>query len=203
MFTGIVEEMGVVEALREVQGGWHLVVRAQTVLENTQLGDSIAINGTCLTVTHLTPTSFTVGLAPETLRLTNLGDLQLGDTVNLERSLTPTSRMGGHFVQGHVEGTGEILQKWVEGDSLWLSIAPPAKLLRYIVPKGFICVDGASLTVVDVTPQSFTFMLIAYTQQQIGLPHKPVGARVNLETDILSKYVEKLTGGYLATYAHS
>jgi riboflavin synthase len=202
MFTGIIEEMGVVEMLHEVQGGWHLLVRAQTVLENTQLGDSIAINGTCLTVTHQTPTAFTVGLSPETLRLTNLGDLQLGDTVNLERSLTPTSRMGGHFVQGHVEGTGEIMEKWVEGDSLWVRIAPPAKLLRYIVPKGFICVDGASLTVVDVTPQSFTFMLIAYTQQHIGLPHKAIGARVNLETDILSKYVEKLTGGYLATYAH-
>jgi riboflavin synthase len=191
MFTGIVEEIGTVESLIEVAGGWSLTVRATTVLEATRLGHSLAINGTCLTVTCLTDHSFTVGLSPETLRRTNLGDLRPGDGVNLERSLTLNGRMGGHFVQGHIDATGVIRAFQPEGDSLWVTVVAPDDLLRYIVPKGYIAVDGASLTVVDVLDDSFTFMLIAYTKQHITLPRKPIGSRVNLEVDILSKYVEK------------
>jgi len=199
MFTGIVEEIGIVQELKKIAAGWSLTIRAQIVLEGVQLGDSIAVNGTCLTVTHLTDHTFTVGLAPETLRRTNLGDLHPGDGVNLERSLAANGRVDGHFVQGHVDGTGVIRSFDPEGDSLWVTVETPPELLRYIVPKGFIAVDGISLTVVDVLEDAFTFMLIAHTQQHVTLPQKPVGGRVNLEVDILGKYVEKFLQG--APYA--
>lgn len=191
MFTGLVEEMGTVMSLEQAQGGWHLSIAAERVLEGTQLGDSIAINGTCLTVTALTGRGFMVGLAPETLHRTNLGDLRPGALVNLERSLPANGRVGGHFVQGHVDGTGVIQAFRPDGDSLWVTVCATPDLLRYIVPKGFIAIDGTSLTVVDVREESFTFMLIAYTQNHINLPHKKVGERVNIEVDMVGKYVEK------------
>lgn len=194
MFTGIVEEIGAVESLSNDAGGCSLTVRAQTVLGGARLGDSLAINGTCLTVTALNSNSFTVGLSPETLRRTNLGDLRPGDGVNLERSLAADGRIGGHFVQGHVDGTGVVRAFRPEGDSLWVTVEAAPDLLRYIVPKGYIAVDGVSLTVVSVFPDAFTFMLVAYTQQHITLPSKPPGSRVNLEVDILGKYVEKFIG---------
>ncbi|WP_298406364.1 riboflavin synthase [uncultured Chloroflexus sp.] len=194
MFTGIIEEIGIVEQLSQAEGGWSLTVQAVTVLEGTALGHSIAVNGACLTVTALTDGSFTVGLSPETLRRTNLGEVQPGDGVNLERSLAVNGRIGGHFVQGHVDGTGVIRSFRPEGDSLWVTVEAEPALLRYIVPKGYIAVDGTSLTVVDVLPDAFTFMLVAYTQQHITLPRKPVGSRVNLEVDVLAKYVEKFLG---------
>jgi len=194
MFTGIVEEVGIVESLSEVVGGWSLTVKAQTVLEGACLGHSIAVNGACLTVTALTVNSFAVGLSPETLRRTNLGALRSGEGVNLERALTANGRIGGHFVQGHVDGTGEARAFRPEGDSLWVTVGAAPELLRYIVPKGYIAVDGVSLTVVDVFPDAFTFMLVAYTQQHTTLPRKPVDSRVNLEVDILGKYVEKFIG---------
>lgn len=194
MFTGIVEEVGIMESLSEVEGGWSITVKAHTALEGARLGHSIAVNGACLTVTALTFDRFTAGLSPETLRRTNLGDLLPGDSVNLERSLAPDGRIGGHFVQGHVDGTGEVRAFRPEGDSLWVTVGAAPELLRYIVPKGYIAVDGVSLTVVDVFPDAFTFMLVAYTQQQITLPRKPVDSRVNLEVDVLGKYVEKFIG---------
>jgi riboflavin synthase len=194
MFTGIVEEVGIMESLSEVEGGWSLTVKAQIVLEGTRLGHSLAVNGACLTVTALGSDRFTVGLSPETLRRTNLGDLRPGDGVNLERSLATNGRIGGHFVQGHVDGTGEVRAFQPEGDSLWVTVGAAPELLRYIVPKGYIAVDGVSLTVVDVFPDAFTFMLVAYTQQHITLPCKPADSRVNLEVDILGKYVEKFVG---------
>jgi len=199
MFTGIVEEIGNVQALEQIAEGWSLTISARRVIKGVQLGDSIAVNGTCLTVTTLTDHSFTVGLAPETLRRTNLGDLRPGDGVNLERSLAANGRVDGHFVQGHVDGTGIIRSIEPEGDSVWVTVEAPSHLLRYIVPKGFIAVDGISLTVVDVLKDTFTFMLIAHTQQHVTLPRKPLGARVNLEVDILGKYVEKFLQG--APYA--
>jgi riboflavin synthase len=182
------------ESLSEAAGGWSLTVKAQTVLEGARLGDSLAINGVCLTVVDLSVDRFTAGLSPETLRRTNLGALRPGDGVNLERSLAANGRMGGHFVQGHVDGTGEVRAFRPEGDSLWVTVGAAPELLRYIVPKGFIAVDGVSLTVVDVFPDAFTFMLVAYTQRHITLPRKPALSRVNLEVDILGKYVEKLIG---------
>ncbi|KAL3574400.1 hypothetical protein D5086_025013 [Populus alba] len=153
---------------------------------------SIAVNGTCLTVTDFTNQDFTVGLSPETLRKTSLIELKTGSLVNLERAVQPISRMGGHFVQGHVDGTGVIVEKVPEGDSLWIKVKTEKGLLKYIVPKGFIAVDGTSLTVVDVFEEEgcFNFMLVSYTQQKIVVPLKEVGQKVNLEVDILGKYVE-------------
>lgn len=190
MFTGLVEEIGRVEELAEEHGGWSLRVRAALTLEGTRPGDSVAVNGTCLTVTQLDAGSFTFGLSPETLRRTNLGELTADSPVNLERSLKADGRIGGHFVQGHVDGTGILRSFRPDGDSLWVTVEAGPELLRYIVPKGYIAVDGVSLTVVEVLADAFTFMLVAYTQAHVSLPQKRLGSRVNLEVDVLGKYVE-------------
>ena len=191
MFTGIVEEIGTITTIEQVNDGWTMTIAASTVLEGTKLGDSIAVNGTCLTVTEFDDTTFKIGMAPETLSRTNLGDLQVGSPVNLERSVPANGRMDGHFVQGHVDGTGVIREFRPDHDSLWVTIETPPNILRYIVTKGYIAVDGTSLTVVDVFDDAFTFMLVAYTQNHIIIPQKSVGDRVNLEADILGKYIEK------------
>jgi len=177
MFTGLVEEMGNVKEVRVLEdGGFEMTIEAGVVLENVSLGDSIAVNGTCLTVTQFDASSFTVGLAPETLRKTSLGECATGSPVNLERSLLPSTRLGGHFVQGHVDGTGTIASFRPENDSLWVTIKTSPEILKYIVPKGYIAVDGTSLTVVDVldNESAFTFMLVAYTQQKVILSGKKV-----------------------------
>ncbi|KAL5864884.1 hypothetical protein ACOSQ3_002398 [Xanthoceras sorbifolium] len=198
LFTGIVEEMGEVKQLGASAdgGGFDMKIGAKTVLEGVHLGDSIAVNGTCLTVTEFDTQleDFTVGLSPETLRKTSLIELKPGSPVNLERAVQPTSRMGGHFVQGHVDGTGVIVSMEPEEDSLWIKVKTTKSLLKYVVPKGFIAVDGTSLTVVDVFDDEdcFNFMLVAYTQQNVVIPLKKVGQKVNLEADILGKYVERL-----------
>ncbi|XP_014491932.1 riboflavin synthase isoform X1 [Vigna radiata var. radiata] len=209
LFTGIVEEMGSVKQLGTApHGGFDLKIAASTVLDGVNLGDSIAVNGTCLTVTEFDGkvSDFTVGLSPETLRKTSLSELKPGSPVNLERAVTPSSRMGGHFVQGHVDSTGVIVSKVPEGDSLWVKVRTEKSLLKYIVPKGFIAVDGTSLTVVDVfdDEECFNFMLVAYTQQKVVIPLKNVGDKVNLEVDILGKYVERLLGsGFVSSYTDS
>ncbi|CAH8385569.1 unnamed protein product [Eruca vesicaria subsp. sativa] len=201
VFTGIVEEMGQVKDLGlAAHGGFDLKIGAKVVLEDVKLGDSIAVNGTCLTVTDFDSEEFTVGLAPETLQKTSLEELERGSPVNLERALQPVSRMGGHVVQGHVDGTGVIVSMEVEGDSLWVKVKAGEGLLKYIVPKGFVAVDGTSLTVVDVFDDEscFNFMLVAYTQQKVVIPTKKIGQKVNLEVDIMGKYVERLltTAGF-------
>jgi riboflavin synthase len=191
MFTGIIEELGSVRALEQRAGGRHLTVEARRAVEGARLGDSIAVNGVCLTVEALEGAALAFGLAPETLTRTNLGDLQPGDAVNLERSLAADGRIGGHFVQGHVDGTGVLVERVPDGDSLRLAVSAAPALLRYLVPKGYVAVDGTSLTVIDVLPDRFTFMLVAYTQGHIVLPRRPLGGRVNLEVDVLAKYAEK------------
>lgn len=204
MFTGIVEEMG---AIREA-GREHLVIGARKVLEGTKIGDSIAVNGVCLTVTALTTDSFTIGVMPETLRRTDLGKLRPGDQVNLERALGAGAPMGGHFVQGHVDAAGTIVSITPEGNARIVRIAAPPEVLHYVVPKGFIAIDGVSLTVVDWEPGSFTVSLIPHTQENITLPRKKQGDTVNLEADIISKYVERfisarresITEGFLAEH---
>lgn len=177
-------------------GGFEMRIAAKKVLGGVNLGDSISVNGTCLTVTEFDTqfSEFTVGLSPETLRKTSLSELAPGSAVNLERALTPESRMGGHFVQGHVDGTGEIVAMVPEGDSLWMKVRTVPEILRYIVPKGYITVDGTSLTVVKVfdEEQCFNFMLVAYTQKEVVISRKNVGQKVNLEVDILGKYVERI-----------
>ena len=208
MFSGIVEEMGTVEELRKVPDmvmwdgsvseGVELTVKAETALGDSYIGCSIAINGVCLTATALEEDKFTVGLAPETLRRTNLGALAEGAPVNLERALRADGRNSGHFVQGHVDCTGEIIKKWKEGDSLWVKVQVPKEYIKYIVPKGFIAIDGTSLTICDTNKEDswFTFMLIAHTQQSVIIPNKPEGGLVNVEVDVLAKMVERSLEAY-------
>lgn len=195
MFTGIVEEMGQLLEVKPTAKEYHMRFGGKIVLEGTNLGDSIAVNGTCLTVTHFDTNSFTAGVAPETRKLTNLVDLKVGDPVNLERSVTPTTRLGGHFVQGHVDGVATLIDRNHDGEAIWLTLQADAAIMRYIVPKGYVALDGTSLTVVDVFPDRFSIMLVPYTQKMIVLPSKNVGDRVNIEVDILGKYVAKLIGG--------
>ncbi len=199
MFTGIVEEIGTISQVQRTGQPYELTIQAQTVLEGTRLGDSIAVNGTCLTVTRLAAASFTVGVSPETRTRTNLVHLREGSSVNLERSLTPTSRMGGHFVQGHIDNTGIVTAFRPEENSLWVTIQAPEDLMRYIVPKGFIALDGVSLTVVDARDDHFTVMLVDYTQQHIVLSAQKPGYQINIEVDVLGKYVEKIINHRLVT----
>jgi riboflavin synthase len=188
MFTGIIEELGSVEEL--VEGG--LRVRASKVLDDARLGDSICVNGVCLTVIERGDGVFRVDAVPETMRKTNLGDLRPGDAVNLERALRPEDRMGGHIVQGHVEGTATVEQIEQDGPALMIHFAAPAALMPYIVSKGFIAIDGTSLTVVDRDDHGFSVTIIPLTQEWTTLGRRRAGERVNLETDVLARYVEQL-----------
>ncbi len=187
MFTGIVEEVGTAKALRSGK----LSVSADRVLEKTRLGDSVAVNGACLTVTALDSASFSVDVMPETLRRTNLGLLRPGSAVNLERALIVGGRLGGHFVQGHVDATGKVLEMKAEGDAVIARVAAPAEVLRYVVEKGFIAVDGVSLTVVGFDGTSFSVSLVGHTLKHTTLGNRRTGDAVNLEADIIAKYVEK------------
>ncbi|MBE0415607.1 MAG: riboflavin synthase [Dehalococcoidia bacterium] len=191
MFTGIIEEIGTVRAVRPGK----LAISAKKVIEDTKKGDSIAINGACLTVTELSDDSFSVDVMPETLRRTNLGALRPGDGVNLERPLAVGGRFGGHFVQGHIDGMGRVLSATREGEALLVRYEPPPEIMRYVVEKGFIAVDGVSLTVVECNATSFKVSLVAYTLENTNLGGKRVGDVVNLEVDIIAKYVERLREG--------
>jgi riboflavin synthase len=192
MFSGIVEETGLVEKIVPRPGGTTLTIRARRVLEGTQIGDSIAVNGACLTVVRHTSQTFDVDMAPETLRKTSLGSLHMGDPVNLERSLAANGRFGGHMVQGHVEATGEVVDLQPDGEGVIATFRAPVELMKYIVPKGYIAVDGMSLTVVDAGPDWFTISFIPHTRAVTIARHYAPGRLVNLEVDILGKYVEKL-----------
>tara|TARA_B100001105_G_scaffold92078_1_gene73274 strand:+ start:1209 stop:1784 length:576 start_codon:yes stop_codon:yes gene_type:complete len=188
VFTGIVEEVGVVAKISD--NG--MTVLATKVTEDLKLGDSIAVNGTCLTAVSFDRTEFSVDLSPETVRRTSLGRLSVGGPVNLERALLASDRMGGHIVQGHVDGTGRIMSTKRDADSTIFRIRVPKRLNRYIVEKGFVAVDGISLTVVKIGASSFTLAVIPYTLKNTNLAALSVGDRVNLEADILAKYVESL-----------
>lgn len=188
MFTGIVEEVGRVASLTD----YRLVIDARQALEDVSLGDSIAVNGACLTVVEFDEKSFAVDLAPETLRRTSLGQAGPGAAVNLERALAANARMGGHIVQGHVDGTGIITGLTPEADCYIMEIEAPESLVPYIVEKGFIAVDGISLTVVQSAERRFTISVIPFTLRNTNLQERAVGDKVNLEADILAKYVESL-----------
>lgn len=196
MFTGIVEEIGTVQRLSRSGKGYDLAIYAHKVLGGTILGDSINVNGVCLTVTQLWDGGFTAGVSPETREVTNLMNLKAGSKVNLERSATPNTRLGGHYVQGHVDQVGTIVEFRPDDDAIWVTVRFPADMMRYVVQKGYITLDGTSLTVVDVYEDSFTVQLVAYTQTEIILPSKKVGDLVNVEVDVLGKYVEKMLGYY-------
>lgn len=195
MFTGIVEELGRVRALRPIAGGARIEIDARVVLDDVVLGASIALNGCCLTVVEFDAAAgwWAADAVIETLSRTNLGALAAGDPVNLERPVRMADRLGGHLVQGHVDAVGTIAARDIQPDgSLTLHVAAPASVLRFMVEKGSITVDGVSLTVVDVTPQEFTIALIPHTQQVTTLGAAPVGAAVNLEVDVVAKLVERL-----------
>lgn len=191
MFTGIVESLGTVEQSVAEGPGRRLLIRAADVADDSKPGDSIAVNGVCLTLVEDSAANLGFQVGPETLARTNLGDLQPGDRVNLERSLLPTSRIGGHFVLGHVDGIAHIAGRSQEADWEWVGFAADPQLTAQMVPKGAVAVDGVSLTLVSVAPDSFQIMLIPHTLEHTTLGFKPVGARVNVETDILGKYVRR------------
>jgi riboflavin synthase len=187
MFTGIVEEVG-----RVISSAGGFKIAADKVLDGVQLGDSLAVNGVCLTITALDNKSFSAEVMPETLDKTNLGLLRPGDGVNLERPLTPNSRLGGHFVQGHIDDTARLSSISHRGESLLLRFDAPTRLMSYIVEKGFIAVDGVSLTVVSRDDNSFQVSIVGYTREHTTLGNRGVGDVVNLEVDIIAKYVEQL-----------
>lgn len=190
MFTGIVEEIGVVrETSRD-----RLTFEAHKVLDGTGTGDSVAVNGVCLTVISLENHGFAVNVMPETLRHTNLGSLHYGDRVNLERAMLLGGRLGGHLVLGHVDDIGEVASVVSEEDARIVRISAPDRLMPYIVDRGFIAVDGVSLTIADLDDVSFVVALITYTREGTTLGKKRPGDIVNLEADILAKYIENLKG---------
>jgi len=193
MFTGIVEEQGRVRGVTPNEGGARLVIDASAVLDDAVLGASIAVNGCCLTVTELDERSFAADAVVETLARTNLGDLAAGDAVNLERPLRLADRLGGHIVQGHVDATGVVRDRAPEPDgSTMITVEAPDRVLRYVVHKGSITVDGVSLTVARCDDDAFAVALIPHTLAVTTLGTRAVGARVNLEVDLVAKYVEAL-----------
>jgi len=195
MFTGIIEDLGRVISLETQNTGARLVVSWSNVLQDATVGASIAVNGTCLTVVELTQDHFVADLAPETLARTNLGQLENGSPVNLERPLRANARLDGHFVLGHVDGTAELIALEPLGnDNWWLRIRVPHDLKRYIVEKGSLAVDGISLTVADMKDAEVAFTIIPHTYRNTTLHGYRLGAKINLEVDILAKHLEKLTG---------
>ncbi len=190
MFTGIVEEVG--EVVASDDGA--LRIRAPKVSSDAQLGDSIAINGVDLTVAQLDGDVFFANVMPETYRRSNLGELTVGERVNLERSVRPSDRLSGHIVRGVVEGIAKVHSFTPEGDAIIVRIETPAELLRYMVVKGPVAIDGASLTIIDKTETSFAVSLVQYSQEHLNILDKKPGASVNIETDIIARYVENFLG---------
>lgn len=194
MFTGIIEEIGTVRRIERGASGARLTIGAKTVLEGTKIGDSIATNGVCLTVTSMTADSFTADVMAESLRRSGLGALQSGSPVNLERAMPADGRFGGHIVSGHIDGTGTVAALRREDNAVWVTVHAAPSLLRYIVEKGSIAIDGVSLTVAAVDTDGFSVSIIPHTGAQTILLGKKPGDTVNLECDVIGKYVEKLLG---------
>jgi riboflavin synthase len=201
MFTGIIEELGTVESLEDLSSATgdavRLTVRGPVVTDDAGLGDSISVNGVCLTVATHEGETFTADVMQETLAKSSLGALEPGTRVNLERAVTPATRLGGHIVQGHVDGTGTIVRRAPSDHWELVDISLPPELARYLVPKGSITVDGISLTVVDVDDDSFSVSLIPETLARTTLGSREVGEVVNLEVDVIAKYVERMRDVYV------
>ncbi|HEU5140905.1 MAG TPA: riboflavin synthase [Bacillales bacterium] len=192
MFTGIIEEMGKIIEVRKTSTYFTLTLEADQIIKDLQVGDSVSVNGVCLTAASLSPSSFTVDIMPETVNATDLYQLSEGSFVNLERSMPANGRFGGHFVSGHVDGTGEIVERKPESNAVYYRIRTSAEITRYLVMKGSVAVDGASLTVFDVTEDTFTISLIPHTLEVTVLGRKETGDKVNIECDVVGKYIEKL-----------
>lgn len=191
MFTGLIEEIGLIDKVISQNSGGQLIIQAKTIQEGTKLGDSIAVNGVCLTVTKVTKTSFTADVMPETLKRSNLGQLQKGSPVHLERAMAANGRFGGHMVSGHIDGTGTISAKKQEGNATRLFITADVALLQQIIEKGSISIDGVSLTVISVDNEQFSIGIIPHTGTQTMLLNKKIGEKVNLETDLIAKYIQR------------
>lgn len=194
MFTGIVEEIGELKKIRKGAKSSELTIIADKVLEDTKIGDSIMTSGICLTVTSMTDNQFTVDVMSETLNRTSLGDMSSGSKINLERALNLQTRLGGHMVSGHIDGTGIITAFRKDDNAVWVTVKTPSELLRYIIEKGSIAIDGISLTVVAVSDKDFQVSIIPHTAEETTLLQHDVGDKVNLEVDLIGKYVEKLLG---------
>lgn len=192
MFTGIIEEVGSIRQIRRGANSSVLTIGAHRVLEGTKIGDSIAVNGVCLTATALFPDGFTADVMAETLRRSSLGTLGPGSPVNLERALTLSARLGGHIVSGHIDGVGRILQFRPEDNAVWIQVEAAPGILRYVVEKGSIAIDGVSLTVASVTEKTLSVSIIPHTGAETILLNKKPGDPVNLECDVIAKYTEKL-----------
>ena len=192
MFTGIIEEVGQVKSIKEGTISSTILVEASKVLENTKIGDSICTNGVCLTVTEINKNEFKADVMAETLRRSNLGSLKKGSKVNLERALTLQTPLGGHLVSGHIDGVGKIIEIKPEDNATWFYIELDKKLLRYVVEKGSIAIDGISLTVAYVDNRGFKVSIIPHTSKETILLTKKVSDEVNIECDIVGKYIEKL-----------
>jgi len=192
MFTGIIEEMGTISSLVTAHDGARITLRASVVLRDAEIGDSIAVNGVCLTVVEVKGDSFSADVSAETLRRTSLKQAQVGSCVNLERPLTPSSRLGGHIVQGHVDGVGQLVEARTEGDGWVVRFVYPPELGRYLVEKGSITVDGISLTIAALSDQWFEIAVIPHTWKVTNLAALKQGDTVNLEVDLIAKYVERM-----------
>lgn len=192
MFTGLIEEIGIVKSIVKKNQSAQITIQANEVISETKIGDSICTNGVCLTVTNLAGKSFTVDVMPETMRKSNLGKLITGSRVNLERALKVSERMGGHIVSGHIDGTGIISQFKEEDNATWITVQATRELLKYIIDKGSVAIDGTSLTVAKVDDNSFKVSIIPLTKEKTILLSKKEGDDVNIECDIIGKYVEKL-----------
>lgn len=192
IFTGIIEELGVVKSIAINGASGCITIKAKKVLEGTQLDDSIAVNGTCLTVTSINSDGFSADVMAETVKRTSLSQVGKGDLVNLERAMILNGRFGGHIVSGHIDGTGTITKYTKEENAIWVTIKAPDEILDLIVEKGSICIDGISLTVATVSDQDFQVSIIPHTAKETTLIHKKVGSLVNLENDIVGKYIKKL-----------
>ncbi len=194
MFTGIIEEVGTIREIRRGSRSCVLTVNAHTILGDVRIGDSIAVNGTCLTVCRFDGACFSADVMPETMHRTNLGKLVPGSTVNLERAMPANGRFGGHIVSGHIDGTGTLIGMKRDDNAVWVTIAAPSDVLHYIVEKGSIAIDGISLTVAKVTNTDFSVSIIPHTGSETTLLQKKPGDLLNLECDIVGKYIEKLCG---------
>lgn len=195
MFTGIIEEIGKINQIQHGPKSAVIEVQANTVLQGTKLGDSISTNGACLTVIELTDSIFKVEAMNETLERTNLGELTVGSRVNLERAMQLGERLGGHMVSGHIDGTGRIVSMRQDDIAWWVEISCEANLMRYIIEKGSIAIDGISLTVAKVHPASFEVSIIPHTKDHTTLLSKSINDLVNLENDLVGKYIEQFTMG--------
>ena len=195
MFTGIIEETGTVESLEPQSEGSRLVLRGREVMSDLEIGGSVAVNGVCLTAVSVVAGGFSADLSPETLGKSTLGALCSGDVVNLERPLRPTGRLSGHFVQGHVDGVGTIVSlEPLANESWWLKISAPDELLCYLVLKGSVAIDGISLTIASLENDILSVAIIPHTYERTNLARLHPGADVNLECDVIAKYVERLLG---------